>query len=143
MEVDLSALLSERQVLILRVLFDTLIPPDDYAGAWEAGSGNYLARQLQGDLADQLGLYRRGLDALDAEAQFRHGMAFAALDEVARNGLLAQIEQGHTAIDWPIDAAAFFGAACQHAAEGYYSDPGNGGNRDQVAWRMIGFEVKG
>jgi gluconate 2-dehydrogenase gamma chain len=23
--------------------------------------------------------------------------------------------------------------------EGFYSDPGNGGNRDAVAWRMIGF----
>ena len=27
-----------------------------------------------------------------------------------------------------------------HAAEGYYADPGQGGNRNRVSWRMIGFQ---
>jgi hypothetical protein len=31
----------------------------------------------------------------------------------------------------------------EHSAEGFYSDPGNGGNRDNIAWKMIGFEVTG
>jgi gluconate 2-dehydrogenase gamma chain len=30
-----------------------------------------------------------------------------------------------------------------HTMEGFYSDPGNGGNRDAVSWKMIGFEVTG
>ena len=27
--------------------------------------------------------------------------------------------------------------------EGYYADPGNGGNRDGIAWQMIGFTGDG
>jgi hypothetical protein len=27
--------------------------------------------------------------------------------------------------------------------EGFYGDPGNGGNRNAVSWHMIGFEVRG
>jgi hypothetical protein len=28
------------------------------------------------------------------------------------------------------------------AHEGYYADPGNGGNRDAVSWRMIGYDPR-
>jgi hypothetical protein len=31
----------------------------------------------------------------------------------------------------------------EHCAEGFYSDPGNGGNHSESAWKMIGFEVRG
>ena len=41
------------------------------------------------------------------------------------------------------DPVAFFQTAVEHAMEGFYSDPGNGGNHDGVSWRMIGFEVRG
>ena len=44
---------------------------------------------------------------------------------------------------WSVDPAAFFRAAVAHAGEGYYGDPGNGGNHNAVAWRMVGFEVRG
>ena len=30
-----------------------------------------------------------------------------------------------------------------HAIEGYYSDPGNGGNHDSISWQMIGYRVTG
>jgi gluconate 2-dehydrogenase gamma chain len=36
----------------------------------------------------------------------------------------------------------FFRLLVAHTAEGYYSDPGNGGNRDRISWKMIGFEAK-
>jgi hypothetical protein len=138
---DLGALLGEGRIATLRALLDSLIPPDDAPGAWDAGVGDYLARQFAGDLAGEREHYAVGLDALDAEARFRHGMAFAALAPRVRAEVLRQLEQDATATAWPIDAAAFVRAAAEHAAEGYYSDPGNGGNRDGVAWRMIGFVV--
>ena len=31
----------------------------------------------------------------------------------------------------------------EHCAEGFYSNPENGGNKDGIAWEMIGFEVRG
>ena len=43
---------------------------------------------------------------------------------------------------WPVDPAEFFRNVIEHVMEGYYSDPGNGGNRDSIAWRMIGFEAR-
>ena len=41
------------------------------------------------------------------------------------------------------DPATFLGIAAEHAAEGFYSDPGNGGNIGSVSWAMVGFRVTG
>ena len=71
------------------------------------------------------------------------GMDFAALGEAQQDALLTRVEQGEVRTDWSIDAAGFFAQFAEHCAEGFYSDPGNGGNRDGVSWRMIGYEVSG
>ena len=133
----------EAQLACLRATLDTIIPPDDYPSAWEAGVGDYLQRQLRGDLADQLPVYRAWLACLDAEALARHSQVFAQLSLDTRTALLARIEAGAVNADWSLQPAAFFRQIAEHCAEGYYSDPGNGGNRDGVSWRMIGFEVSG
>ena len=80
-----------------------------------------------------------GLEALEAEAQHSASMSFAALPASKQDALLCQIETGDVGLPWPIDPAEFFQTVVQHVAEGFYSDPGNGGNRDGVAWQMIGF----
>lgn len=134
-------LLTESQLAALRALIDQLIPPDDYPGGWEAGAGDYLLCQLAGDLAPLRTAYQAGLDALDAEARAAGAASFSALPADAQRALLLRIEAGQAAAGWPIDPAGFLRMAAEHAAEGFYGDPGNGGNRDGVAWRMIGFEV--
>src|SRR6195256_1759601 len=134
---------TEPQLATLRALVDRIIPPDDFPSGWDAGVGDYLARQFERDLRSQVACYQAGLAALDAEAQASAGVSFAALDADAQDALLSRIEAGGITTPWPIDAAAFFRAAVEHAMEGFYSDPGNGGNRDGVSWRMIGFEVRG
>jgi hypothetical protein len=137
------AIFSERQAATLRALVDRLIPPDDFPGGWDAGVGDYLARHLAHDLGPLRDQYRAGLDALDAEAQATAGARFAALDTELQDALLGRVEAGAVVTPWPVDPIVFFRHAVEHAAEGYYGDPGNGGNRDAVAWRMIGFEVRG
>jgi hypothetical protein len=136
-------MLTEPQRATLRALVDRLIPADDFPGGWDAGVGDYLYRQFAGDLSDVVDLYRGGLDALDVEARTAAGVSFAALAPDAQDELLRRVEAGEVAADWSVDPAEFFRAATEHAAEGYYGDPGNGGNRDGVSWRMIGFEVTG
>jgi hypothetical protein len=136
-------MLTEQQTATLRALVDRIIPADDFPSGWQAGVGDYLAGQLARDLRPQLDRYRAGLDALNAEAQSGSGAPFADLDAEAQDTLLRRIEVGEVAAAWPIDPAAFFQAAVEHAMEGFYSDPANGGNRDGVSWRMIGFEVRG
>ncbi|MCM0019663.1 MAG: GMC family oxidoreductase N-terminal domain-containing protein, partial [Tagaea sp.] len=37
---------------------------------------------------------------------------------------------------------AWFARLCDLAAEGFYADPGNGGNDGGVSWRMIGYEPR-
>jgi hypothetical protein len=130
---------SPQQIATLRAAIDRIIPPDDYPGGWDAGVGDYLARQLAGDLAPLLGMYLSGLDLLDTAAQVTAGAAFADLVPARQDALLLAVEAGAQGDD----LARFVRLLVAHAMEGYYGDPGNGGNRDQVAWRMIGFEVRG
>jgi hypothetical protein len=136
-------MLTELQHATLHALVDRIIPADDFPSGWQAGVGDYLARQFERDLRSQLDRYRAGLLALDAEALANTGAHFAELDAAAQDALLRRVEAGTVTTSWPIEPAAFFQAAIEHTMEGFYSDPGNGGNHDGVSWRMIGFEVHG
>ena len=129
------------QLTTLQAVIDRIIPPDDDPGGWEGGVGDYLMRQFNGDLKPVLTHYQQALDAINREAQAFVGRDFASMDADAKDALLLQIEQGQVQTEWSVDPAAFFPMLVNHCAEGFYSDPGNGGNRDEVAWRMIGFEV--
>jgi hypothetical protein len=133
----------ELQLRSLHALLDTIIPPDDFPGAVDAGVADYLLRQLSGDLAELLPSYQLWLSNLDAEAIAIHGPPFAKLSLRERTDLLENIEKGEVTTDWSIEAAPFFRQIVEHCGEGYYSDPGNGGNREGIVWQMIGFEVRG
>ena len=125
---------------ILRSLMNRIIPQDDFPDAWEAGVGNYLARQFERDLHSQVETYQLGLGALEAESQAFAGKGFTDLDASAQDLILSRLEAGQATSSWPVNPAEFFPMVIEHVMEGYYSDPGNGGNRDSIAWRMIGFK---
>ncbi len=133
----------ELQLRRLYALLDTIVPPDDFPGAVDAGVADYLLRQLSGDLAELLPSYQLWLSSLDAEAHAVHGQPFAQLSPSDRTDLLKSVENGDVTTDWTIEPAPFFRQIVEHCGEGYYSDPGNGGNRDGIVWQMIGFEVRG
>jgi len=132
-----------KQLDTLRAVIDRIIPADDFPGGWEAGVGDYLLHQFERDLKEVVPLYRAGLDALDVEAHAVYSNDFAALDVPSQDALLSRIEQGDVLTAWSIDPADFFTTLVNHCMEGFYSDPGNGGNRDGIAWKMIGFTVTG
>jgi len=136
-------MLTEQQLATLRALVDRIIPADDFPSGWQAGVGDYLIGQFKRDLRPQLDRYRAGLDALDAEALAGSGARFDQLDAEYQDALLLRIEAGAVTTPWPINPATFFQAAVEHSMEGFYSDPGNGGNYDSISWRMIGFGVRG
>jgi len=135
-------MLTPQQIQTLHSVINCLIPPNEFPGGWEAGVGNYLLRQFERDLRPQLEMYRAGLEALDQEARASTGQPFAKLTLEAQTTLLEKIEQGQVITDWPLAPADFFRQLVDHVMEGYYGDPGNGGNRDAIAWQMIGFEVR-
>jgi hypothetical protein len=136
-------MLTDEQWAVLGAAIDRIIPSDDFPGGCEAGVIDYLRGQLGRDLSDHAGIYRAGLNALDAEALASGNAGFAALGADAQDSLLARVEQGDTVTAWPVDAAGFFAMLVDHVMEGFYGDPGNGGNHDAVSWKMVGFEVHG
>jgi hypothetical protein len=136
-------LLSLRQIEILQAVVNRIIPADQHVSGWDAGVGDYLFRQFERDLKWALPLYALALDAIDAEARADYRSPFARMIPALQDDLLARIENGKVITLWQIDPAAFFRLLCEHCAEGFYADPGNGGNRGGVSWKMIGFEVRG
>jgi hypothetical protein len=124
----------------LRSMMNRIIPQDDCPNAWDAGVGNYLSRQFERDLQHQVENYRLGLETLEAESQAYAGKSFTELDTSAQDVLLSRIETGQVTLSWPVNPTEFFHMVIEHVMEGYYSDPGNGGNRDSIAWQMIGFK---
>ncbi|HEY8409976.1 MAG TPA: gluconate 2-dehydrogenase subunit 3 family protein [Pyrinomonadaceae bacterium] len=124
----------------LRAVVDCLIPPDDFPGAYEAGVCNYLDQLLQTDLAEHAEVFRSGIDQIEAEAQARFNRRFPELRQEQKILTLAAIEAGAVATSWPVDPRRFFEMLVNTTAEGYYSDPQQGGNRDRISWVMTGFE---
>ena len=136
-------MLDEQQLNTLKSLVNAIIPADDWPSGWQAGVGDYLLRQFKRDLTEAAATYAQWLTSLDAESRASCQRPFAELSLAERTRLLEAIEQGQIKTAWPIDAAAFFQQIVEHCIEGFYSDPGNGGNKNGVAWDMIGFEVRG
>jgi gluconate 2-dehydrogenase subunit 3-like protein len=124
----------------LRAVVDCLIPPDDFPGAYEVGVCDYIERLLQTDLADHAEFFRAGIDAIDAEALARFDKSFAQLSPSEQNFTLALIESGEVKTLWTIPPSRFFEMLVNTTAEGYYSEPEQGGNRGAVSWTMTGFE---
>lgn len=161
---DVLFFLNEEEARFLRAAVDRIIPPDDqWPGAAEAGVVTYLDRQLAGPYGAGVRLYLRGpwqtgfpgqgyqLRFAPAElyrtgiAELRQhvrdsydGREFWDLVETAMDDVLSSLESGR--IDLPsMPGGVFFETLLANTIEGYFADPVYGGNRDMMAWRMIGF----
>ena len=124
----------------LRAVVDCLIPPDDFPGAYDAGVCDYLERIFQTDLASQSEFFIAGMDGIDAEALERFNHPFIQLTPDQKLTTLAAIESNDVKTPWPISPSLFFEMLVNTTAEGYYSDPQQGGNRNCISWLMTGFE---
>jgi gluconate 2-dehydrogenase gamma chain len=132
--------LSEGEARTLGAACDCIIPPDEDPGAVEAGTVAFIDRQLATRQGKALGDWQAGLGALDAASRSLHGRPFAEMSFEARTALLADVEKGRGGEgDWgDLDPARFFRLLRDHTMMGFYGDPRHGGNRDRVAWRMLG-----
>jgi len=141
---------------------ERLIPADESGpGALGAGVPNYLDKQLGGAWGAGERLYRSGpwqagtpsqgyqlpftpaelfhtaLRAINRDLEKR-GAPFAELPADAQDTFLKSLEAGSVELDG-VPSAVFFEMLLKMTVEGFFSDPIYGGNRDMVAWRMIGF----
>lgn len=124
----------------LRAVVDCLIPPDDYAGAFDAGVCDFIVRLFETDLAEQREFFDAGLEAIESEALARFDTRFADLSPDQQVVILAGIERGSVNTPWPIAPDQFFEILVRTTAEGYYSDPEQGGNKGSISWAMTGFQ---
>lgn len=130
------------QYATLRAVVDRMIPRDDTPGGIDAGVDHYLLVFLQHDGSGFAALYLAVLDALTQEAQARHRCNFADLSAADADALLNDVAHDHTVAHWPYHPGQSLALVAEHCAEGFYADPRQGGNRDMVSWRMIGFEER-
>jgi len=103
---------------ILDAVIDRIIPADEDPGAIALGTPGYVRARLALDLA----LARRietGLSALTG---------FAGMDTAARDAALVAIED-----------QSWFAELAELTAEGFWADPGNGGNHGAGSWAIIGY----
>jgi gluconate 2-dehydrogenase gamma chain len=134
--------LTEDEAKTLAAACDQIVPPDQDPGAAEAGAVDFIDRQLATRQKEALAAWRGGIRGLEASARRRHGRPFAELPFEAQTALLKDVEEGAVAAaDWTgVEPAAFFRMLRQHTMMGFYGDPRHGGNRDRVAWRMLGLK---
>ena len=104
----------DENLIILQVMINTLIPPDEHPGGWEGGVATYLELSFQSHLRQFVPYYQDSIRAL--------GRKFLDQNPEDRIETLRNFDQ------------QFVNLAAMHAAEGYYASPGPG-------WQMIGFEV--
>ena len=150
------------EVLFIEAACERLIPADEAGpGAIGAGVCNFLDRQLGGAWGAGERLYRSGPWAAGTPSQGyqlpftpaelfhtalraiirdleKRGAVFAELAPDAQDGYLKSLETGTSELDG-VPAPVFFEMLLRMTVEGFFSDPVYGGNRNMVAWRMIGF----
>jgi gluconate 2-dehydrogenase gamma chain len=151
---------SEKRFLLAAV--DRLIPADDrWPGAAEAGVVNYIDLQMagawgRGEMLYRHGPFRKGtptqgyqLEYTPAEL-FRRSIhainahfatqakSFDQLPSEEQDAYLSRLEKGDIDLDG-VPSNTFFGFLLQHTVEGFFSDPIYGGNKNKIAWKMIGF----
>ena len=108
-------------------------PSSDVGGASEAGVIHFIDAALADLESGSLEAVRSGLEALLASVEREHeGAAFSALPEPDQIAALEAIEE-----------TEFFGTVRYLTLAGMFSHPSYGGNRDEVGWRLIGFDLQG
>jgi gluconate 2-dehydrogenase gamma chain len=149
----------------VEAIADRLIPPDPQTpGGKDAGCGVFIDRQLAGGYGRNDGLftggpfikgtkqqgpqspltpaalYRKALAALDTYCRGKFdGKRFVQLSDADKDSVLQAMEKGDARFDG-VDAKNFFEEhLLKDVREGFFADPIYGGNRDLVAWKMIGF----
>lgn len=153
--------LGAEEARAVEAIAERLIPGDELGpGARDAGVATYIDRALAGFSRDLQLVYRLGLRELADHCSARYGAPFADLDaatqdEVVRRWLGPEspppdddtredlLSPGRLAGSEDVPESPrltrLFAVIREHAVEGFFCDPGYGGNRDAVGWRLVNF----
>jgi gluconate 2-dehydrogenase gamma chain len=126
----------------LNIFFDRAL-----AGAWGQGDRLYLQGPFPKGSANQgyqLGmtpaaLFRAGTEGLAEYCQANFKKPFDALAPETREQVLKGLQDGKVSLPNGVPAKTYFAQLLQMFYEGMFADPIYGGNRDKMAWKMIGY----
>jgi gluconate 2-dehydrogenase gamma chain len=115
----------------IEALIAQIIPADETPGAREAGVIHFIDHALGTFDRDKRPLYTEGLQELQAKrvSLFPGSQSIATLHPEQQIRLLQAVEN-----------TDFFELLRTHAVLGFFCDPSYGGNRNQIGWKLIGFE---
>ena len=155
--------LTDAEAAFFSAAVDTMIPADELtpsgsdcgivtfidrqlASAWGGGAKMYRNgpfRKAAPEYGYQLPLTPRqfftaGIAATNAWTRKTHGKDFDRLAVKEREDALKALEQGKAELG-EFEGKQFFEALLQITMQGFFADPIYGGNRNKVAWRMVGF----
>lgn len=116
------------------------------AGAWGAGERLYRSGPWHQGTPQQgyqlpftpAELFRHALRAINDDLNKTHKTTFAKLTPQDQEAYLKSLEAGGKDLDG-VPSKVFFESLLSMTLEGYFSDPVYGGNKNMVAWKMIGF----
>jgi gluconate 2-dehydrogenase gamma chain len=155
--------LTATEAAFLSAAYDTFIPADrlspsgtdcgllafidrQLAGAWGGGAKLYRSGPFVKGTREQgyqLSLTPReffgvGIKAANAWTRKTYGKDFDRLSPAERQTALETMDAGKAELG-EVNGKQFFEMLLQSAMEGFFADPIYGGNRDKVAWRMVGY----
>ena len=156
--------LTATEVAFFTAAMDTLIPADELTPSGsDCGLVVFIDRQLAGGFGNGARLYRQGpflpakpelgyqlaltpreffragVEASNAYARKTYGKDFDRLSEAQREEAFKAFEAGKADFGGGFTSAFFFDNLLQLTMEGFFADPMYGGNKDKLAWKMIGF----
>lgn len=160
---DVWHTLNATEAAFISAAVDTLIPADELTpSGTEVGLAVFIDRQLAGAFGNGARLYRQGpflpgkpeqgyqlaltpreffragIEATNQWTQKTYGKDFDRLTEAERIEAMKALEEGKPEFSG-FKSSMFFDQLLQLTMEGFFADPMYGGNRDKVAWKMIGF----
>ena len=143
---------------------DTIIPADELTpSGTDCGLAVFIDRQLAGGFGNGARLYRQGpflpgkpelgyqlaltpreffragIVAANAWSTKTYGKEFDRLTPAQREEAFKAMESGKAEFNGGFTSAFFFDNLLQLCMEGFFADPMYGGNKDKIAWKMIGF----
>ena len=118
----------------------------ELAGAWGSGDRMYMQGPWQQGTPTQgyqlpmtpAEFFRAGITATTAHCVKTYHKEFDRLSREAQVQVLEGLDQGQIVLDG-VPAKEFFDSLLDAAMQGFFADPLYGGNRDKIAWKMIGF----
>ena len=108
-----------------------IIPTDDTPGAREAGVIYFIDRALSTFSSESRDDYQQGLPVFEAKTR----EMFPTLERFCQ----ATPEQ-QDAVLRALEGQPIFELIRAHTIMGFLADPRRGGNRDEVGWKLIGFD---